>query len=242
MPTGVPTPTYTYFRCRRSGESGFISRMSPSIPTGSLKHRLARSLVLYGLCNNWIGEDTTLVEASSGSTAVSEAYFAGLLGLPVHRRDAEDDRSGEVRADRVLRRPLPPGRRSRIRSTPWPRSWRPSSGGHYLDQFTYAERATDWRGNNNIAESMFAQLRAGAAPGARTGWWSAPEPAAPAPRSAATCDSKKLPTQFCIVDPEALRSHRLAAGRPPSAPPAPDRGHRPTSGRAQLRARASSTG
>jgi cysteine synthase A len=23
-------------------------------PTGSLKHRLARSLVLYGLCNNWI--------------------------------------------------------------------------------------------------------------------------------------------------------------------------------------------
>jgi cysteine synthase A len=31
-------------------------------------------------------------------------------------------------------------------------------GGHYLDQFTYAERATDWRGNNNIAESVFTQL------------------------------------------------------------------------------------
>ena len=31
-------------------------------------------------------------------------------------------------------------------------------GGHYLDQFTYAERATDWRGNNNIAESVFAQM------------------------------------------------------------------------------------
>ena len=28
-------------------------------------------------------------------------------------------------------------------------------GGHYMDQFTYAERATDWRGNNNIAESIF---------------------------------------------------------------------------------------
>jgi cysteine synthase len=51
-------------------------------PTGSLKHRSARSLVLYGLCNGWIGQGTTLVEASSGSTAVSEAYFAGLLGLP----------------------------------------------------------------------------------------------------------------------------------------------------------------
>jgi cysteine synthase A len=33
------------------------------------------------------------------------------------------------------------------------------SGGHYLDQFTYAERATDWRGNNNIAESIYQQLR-----------------------------------------------------------------------------------
>ena len=51
-------------------------------PTGSLKHRLARSLFLYGLCNGWITEGTTVVEASSGSTAVSEAYFARLLGLP----------------------------------------------------------------------------------------------------------------------------------------------------------------
>ena len=27
-----------------------------------------------------------------------------------------------------------------------------------MDQFTFAERATDWRGNNNIAETIFAQL------------------------------------------------------------------------------------
>ena len=26
-------------------------------PSGSLKHRLARSLFLYGLCNGWIGPD-----------------------------------------------------------------------------------------------------------------------------------------------------------------------------------------
>ena len=32
------------------------------------------------------------------------------------------------------------------------------TNGHYMDQFTYAERATDWRGNNNIAESMFTQM------------------------------------------------------------------------------------
>ncbi|WP_139829425.1 pyridoxal-phosphate dependent enzyme, partial [Lonsdalea iberica] len=47
-------------------------------PTGSLKHRLARSLFLYGLSNGWIKEGTTIIEASSGSTAVSEAYFARL--------------------------------------------------------------------------------------------------------------------------------------------------------------------
>ncbi len=51
-------------------------------PTGSLKHRLAHSLFLYGICNGNIREGTTVVEASSGSTAVSEAYFAQLLGLP----------------------------------------------------------------------------------------------------------------------------------------------------------------
>jgi cysteine synthase A len=33
-----------------------------------------------------------------------------------------------------------------------------------MDQFTYAERATDWRGNNNIAESVFAQMAREPAP------------------------------------------------------------------------------
>lgn len=34
------------------------------------------------------------------------------------------------------------------------------AGGYFMDQFTYAERATDWRGNNNIAESIFRQMEA----------------------------------------------------------------------------------
>ena len=51
-------------------------------PTGSLKHRLARSLFLYALCNGVIHAGTTVIEASSGSTAISEAYFARMLGLP----------------------------------------------------------------------------------------------------------------------------------------------------------------
>ena len=126
-------------------------------PTGSLKHRLARSLFLYGLCNGWIREGTPVIEASSGSTAVSEAYFARLLGLPfiavmprcTARRKVEQiefyggqchfvDNSAQIYAEseRLAR----------------------ETGGHYMDQFTYAERATDWRGNNNIAESIFRQM------------------------------------------------------------------------------------
>ncbi|WP_061708233.1 PLP-dependent cysteine synthase family protein [Pseudenterobacter timonensis] len=127
-------------------------------PTGSLKHRLARSLFLYGLCNGWIKEGTPVIESSSGSTAVSEAYFARLLGLPfiavmpasTAKRKVEQiefyggrchfvESACEIyAASGMLAREL---------------------GGHYMDQFTYAERATDWRGNNNIAESIYRQMR-----------------------------------------------------------------------------------
>jgi cysteine synthase A len=31
--------------------------------------------------------------------------------------------------------------------------------GHFMDQFAYAERATDWRANNNIAESIYLQMQ-----------------------------------------------------------------------------------
>ena len=128
-------------------------------PTGSLKHRLARSLFLYALCNGWITKGTPVVEASSGSTAVSEAYFARLLDLPFvavmpattskekieliefyggrcHFVDRADDIYAEA---------------SRLAV---------EINGHYIDQFTMAERATDWRGNNNIAESIFQQMAA----------------------------------------------------------------------------------
>ncbi|WP_233282097.1 PLP-dependent cysteine synthase family protein [Pseudomonas mangiferae] len=126
-------------------------------PTGSLKHRLARSLFLHAICSGRIREGTPVVEASSGSTAISEAYFARLLGLPftavmprlTARRKIQQielfgghchfvDHPAEVYAvaERLAL----------------------ESGGHYMDQFTYAERATDWRGNNNIAESIFQQM------------------------------------------------------------------------------------
>ncbi len=169
-------------------------------PTGSLKHRLARSLVLYGLCNNWIRRDTTLVEASSGSTAVSEAYFARLLGLPfVAVMPAS---TVQEKCDLIAFH----GGRCQLVDNPatiYAEAERLAAecGGHYLDQFTYAERATDWRGNNNIAESMFAQLQLEPDPvpawvvvGAGTGGTSA--------TIGRYLRFRKLPTRLCVVDPE----------------------------------------
>ncbi|WP_106397803.1 L-cysteine desulfhydrase Cds1 [Actinocorallia populi] len=126
-------------------------------PTGSLKHRLARSLFLYALSSGWITEGTTVIEASSGSTAVSEAYFARLLGLPfvaVMPRSTSPEKIALIEFQ---------GGRCHFVDDPasiYAEAGRLAerTGGHYLDQFTYAERATDWRANNNIAASIFEQL------------------------------------------------------------------------------------
>ncbi|MEV4614617.1 PLP-dependent cysteine synthase family protein [Kitasatospora sp. NPDC049258] len=127
-------------------------------PTGSLKHRLARSLFLYGLCNGWIRPGKPVIEASSGSTAVSEAYFAKLIGVPFVAVMARSTSRAKIELIEFHG-----GSCHLVDSAAevYEVSARLAerTGGHYMDQFTYAERATDWRGNNNIAESIFAQLR-----------------------------------------------------------------------------------
>ena len=184
-------------------------------PTGSLKHRLARSLFLYALCNGWIREGTTIIEASSGSTAVSEAYFARLLGLPfvaVMPRSTSPEKieliefqGGECH---LVEDP----------STIYDESRRLAEeyDGHYLDQFTYAERATDWRGNNNIAESIFSQLAQERHPvpawvvvGAGTGGTSA--------TIGRYIRYRRFDTRLCVVDPENSAFFRGWSDGDPSA-------------------------
>ncbi len=132
-------------------------------PTGSLKHRLARSLFLYGICNGKIGPDTVLVEASSGSTAVSEAYFAHLLGLKFIAVMPRSTSHQKVAAIRQLGGECHfVDRAAEVYAVA--ENLAQACNGHYLDQFTNAERATDWRGNNNIAQSMFDQMEAEADP------------------------------------------------------------------------------
>jgi cysteine synthase A len=202
-------------------------------PTGSLKHRLARSLFLYALCNGWVREGTTIVEASSGSTAVSEAYFARLLGLPfiaVMPRTTSPEKIAQIafygaschfvdHAAQVYEEA---------------RALAERSGGHYMDQFTYAERATDWRGNNNIAESMFQQMARERHPvprwivvGAGTGGTSA--------TSGATCAFAATTRRCAWPTPRARCSRPTTARATPRSRPRA-RASRASAGRAWSRA------
>jgi cysteine synthase len=168
-------------------------------PTGSLKHRLARSLFLYALCNGWLGPGTTVVEASSGSTAVSEAYFAKLIGLPfiaVMPRSTSPEKIAAIEFHGGSCHLVADSRQVRPESA----CLAAECGGHFMDQFTFAERATDWRGNNNIAEAVFRQTTAEPHPipawivcGAGTGGTSA--------TIGRYLRYRRLHTQLCVAEP-----------------------------------------
>ncbi len=177
-----------------------------SHPTGSLKHRLARSLFLHALCSGWIGPETVVVEASSGSTAVSEAYFARMLGLRFVAVIPASTTCEKIAAIETLggvcRKVDDPKAVYAVAA-----QIAGEQGGHYMDQFTYAERATDWRGNNNIAESIFAQMRREPHPvptwivcGSGTGGTSA--------TIGRFVRYFRHPTQICVADPQASVFHR----------------------------------
>ncbi|QIA63854.1 pyridoxal-phosphate dependent enzyme [Vibrio astriarenae] len=175
-------------------------------PTGSLKHRLARSLFLYAICNGWVGPKTPIIESSSGSTAVSEAYFARLLGLPfiavmpksTARKKIEQIEFYGGQAHLVERSDQIYAESHRLAK---------ELNGHYMDQFTYAERATDWRGNNNIANSIFNQMKMEQHP---IPTWVVMSPGTGG--TSATIGRfiryQQHNTKLCVVDPEQSVFHR----------------------------------
>jgi cysteine synthase A len=198
---------------RRSADTHMLPVHLPAFPkihlylkdesshvTGSLKHRLARALYLYALANGYLREGTTVVEASSGSTAISEAYFARMLRLPFVAVVPASTSKEKVALIESFG-----GRCHAVEdpTTVYDVAARLAgeTRGHYMDQFTFAERATDWRGNNNIAETIFQQVCEEAHPiprwivvGAGTG-------------GTATTIGRYIryqghETQLCVVDPE----------------------------------------
>lgn len=168
--------------------------------TGSLKHRLARSLFLHALCSGYIHEGTTVVEASSGSTAISEAYFAQLIGVPFIAVVPTSTSQAKIDAIAFY------GGSCHFVENPGDvydaaHKLAHRTNGHYMDQFANAGVATDWRGNNNIAESIFVQMQHEEHPeprwivvGAGTGGTSAT--IGRYIRYEGAC------TELCVVDPE----------------------------------------
>lgn len=127
-------------------------------PTGSLKHRLARSLLLQGLVSGLIKHDTVLVEASSGSTAISEAYFASLLGLEFVTVVPASTSPSKLRAiEQAGGQYITVQNASEIGRTA--SALCQQRGGYFLDQFANAAVATDWR-TGNIGSELLQQLSA----------------------------------------------------------------------------------
>ncbi|HEV7897745.1 MAG TPA: pyridoxal-phosphate dependent enzyme [Planosporangium sp.] len=125
-------------------------------PTGSLKHRAARAMFRYAIASGLVTEGTTVVEATGGNAAVAQAYFANLLGLPylaVMPGAPSPGRSEPVErlggGCRFVNPPLAIYEEARLVAA--------DTGGHYLDQFTWAERTIDWRGPG-LADELFAQF------------------------------------------------------------------------------------
>lgn len=122
-------------------------------PTGTHKHRLARSLIAYAI-KKGVNQGTTLVEASSGSTARSEAYFAKLLNLDyvaVVPRGTPQEKIDAIMAlgGKVLL--CEPGQ-DKIEA----QKLAQKPGWHFLDQFKNAADATNYK-ENNIAEELYKQ-------------------------------------------------------------------------------------
>ena len=137
---------------------GFYFKDESAHPSGSLKHRLARSLYLYALCNGRLRPGQAVVDASSGSTAISEAWFARLLGLSFTAVMPASTAPRKIRDVQALGGTcdlVDDAAQVHARAAD-----HAARGACHLDQFGLAERATDWRGNNNIAESILGQLSA----------------------------------------------------------------------------------
>ena len=176
----------------------FYFKDEASHPSGSLKHRLARSLFLYALCNGRLRPGQAVVDASSGSTAISEAWFARLLGVPFVAVMPACTAPQKIRDVQAL------GGQCDLVEDPAQVHARAAqhaaNGACHLDQFGLAERATDWRGNNNIAESILGQLRREPQPeptwivcGAGTGGTSA--------TIGRYLRYRRLATRLCVAEP-----------------------------------------
>ncbi|GAB3222492.1 PLP-dependent cysteine synthase family protein [Glycomyces halotolerans] len=151
-----PTPLRT--DVERLGDAIRIHLKDESAhPTGNLRHRLVRDLLLHGLVNGRIDEGTPIVEATGGGAARSLGHFTRLLDLPYIAVIPGKTHPDQIAAIERL------GGRCELVDPPlaiYETAERiaEAKGGHYLDMFRRAEAATDWR-TGNIADEILRQAR-----------------------------------------------------------------------------------
>ncbi|WP_066375228.1 pyridoxal-phosphate dependent enzyme [Herbidospora mongoliensis] len=121
-------------------------------PTGSLKHRLARALFADAIAAGRIVAGTTVVDATGGSMAIAQAYFARLLGLPyIAVMPTKSPGEGVEQLGGTCLHVDPPlaiyEHAARLAR---------DVGGHYLDHYRSAA-TVGWRGGS-LADELFEQV------------------------------------------------------------------------------------
>ena len=138
---------------------GFRLKDESAHPSGSLKHRLARSLLLHALREGRVRRGQPLVDASSGSTAISEAWFARRLGLPFfavmpcNTSRAKQDAVAALDGKCVLVE-------SDADAIRFARRLARDMDGCFLDQFGLASTASGRHGTQNVAAELLQQSHA----------------------------------------------------------------------------------
>ena len=133
--------------------------------TGSLKHRVAWSLLMWGLIGSHIKKDTHLYERTSGNTGIAEAYFAKQLGLrftAVTAANVSPLKLDAIRSfgGRVLKAPQGQSVAEFYRTT-----LAADPHAHDIRQFANTEKAIAYfkgtpADSENLANELWIQLRA----------------------------------------------------------------------------------
>ncbi|MFJ5920972.1 PLP-dependent cysteine synthase family protein [Kitasatospora sp. NPDC092948] len=123
--------------------------------SGSHKHRLAAALLTHALASGWLAKGQCVVEASSGSTAISEAWYCRQLGIKFYAVVPKNTAPEKQKLIETYGGDVVPVSGDIVE---WARRVAKRYDGHFMDQFSYAERAYDWRGEHSLAAELLGAV------------------------------------------------------------------------------------
>ncbi|QQK65135.1 pyridoxal-phosphate dependent enzyme [Cobetia sp. cqz5-12] len=163
LKAATPVTPLLELSLRGLGEARILIKDERAHASGSLKHRLAMSLFEQALLKDWLTPGCPVIEASSGSTAVSEAWLARRLGLQfiaVVPRGTAFYKQEAIRGEggRVVEI------EDSARLCQHAQALADDSGGHFINQFRHAatagDRASDGASDTSLPGECLAQIAA----------------------------------------------------------------------------------